>query len=401
MKVLFITPHYEPAWAYGGVVKTTAEWAHAYAAAAPSASVDVFTTTAGGDVELDVIANTPVKIGNITVTYFSRHPWMRRRYVSLKMFSALISNLAKYDLVHIVGLWTFGNVIAGRICRLYKIPYVVSVHGLLMPWALRHRKLRKQIFLHLVERAMLKRADGVMCSTDMEKRHYLSLNINDNAIVISNISALPDIDKGSSRDYFRRKYNLNDSTVMLFSGRIVENKGLHLTIAAFANIAKNNPEARLIVMGPEEGDFLKKVKEQIKTLNLDDKVTLLGMLTGNDYWNAMAGADLFVLNSYSENFGLVVAEALSVGLPVLISDQVGICDMVRRYDAGYVTTLDVDDIAEKMKEMINQPQMCKEMGLRGMQLVRDHYTPQRVGTQLSIVFEQIVKAHKIIQQRDE
>ncbi len=124
------------------------------------------------------------------------------------------------------------------------------------------------------------------------------------------------------------------------------------------------------------------------------------MLTGSDYWDAMAGADLFVLNSYSENFGNVVGEALSVGLPVLISDQVGIGDLVKQYSAGQITTLDPNDIAAKMIMMLSQSDKIKEMGRRGIKLVHENCTPDVVGRQLKKYFGEIVKIDKSGQKKD-
>lgn len=313
------------------------------------------------------------------------------------MVSALKKNISLYDVVHIVGLWTFGNMIASRICLRYDVPYIVSIHGMLMPWALSYHPIRKKIFLSLIERHTLRNAAGTICSTEMEKLHLSNLNIvrEDKIKVISNITRAAQFDIKKSRLRFRTKYNLTDSKALIFSGRLVENKGLHLSIAAFAKIIGEHPNTHFFIAGPEEDKSFERLKRQINQLKIADNIHYLGMLEDQDYWDALAGADLFVLNSYSENFGNVVTEALSVGTPVLISDQVGVKDLVTKYGAGIVTTLEIDKIAEAMRSILADSERLMEMGQRGIVLVKENCTDEVVGKQFLEYFEKISFEHKL------
>jgi len=382
-----------PAWSYGGIVRTVSEWSYALS---HYNSVNIYTMNADGNRELDVDANIPVKAGALNITYFSRCKWGRKRYVSLKIASALKKNIITYDIVHIIGLWTFGSMISSRLCLRQGVPYIVSLHGLLMPWALSHHPMRKKLFLWLVERNTLRNAAGVICSTDMEKVHLLKLNIvsEDKIEVISSITKSARFDLKESRSRFRTKYNLNNSKALIFSGRLVENKGLHLSIAAFAKIIEEHPDCYFFIAGPEEDKSFERLKRQIHQLKIADKVHYLGMLTDQDYWDALSGADLFVLNSYSENFGNVVTEALSVGTPVLISDQVGVKDLVTKYGAGIVTTLEIDKIAGAMRSMLADSERLKDMGQRGMVLVYENCNDEIVGKHLFEYFEKKSFEHK-------
>jgi glycosyltransferase involved in cell wall biosynthesis len=246
----------------------------------------------------------------------------------------------------------------------------------------------------LIEKRTLKGASSILCLTDMEMRNYGALNISHKVKVIPAITQPPEMDIQSRREHFRRRHQLQDSLVLLFSGRVVENKGLHLTVAALSRIIRYYPNVKLFVMGPSEDRTIDRVKSQVRDLGLEECFSYLGMRTGDDYWRAMAGADLFVLNSYSENFGNVVTEALSIGLPVLISDQVGIADLVRYYDAGRVTSLDVNDIANAMKIMLAEPEKLKETGRRGIRLVQENCTQDIVGKQMVDYLGSIAGANK-------
>ena len=393
MKVLFVSPFFEPAWSYGGIVQASSDWGNALS---HYTSVDVYTTTANGNRELDVEANIPFEVGALYTTYFSRNRWGKKRYVSLKMAFALKRNIITYDIVHIIGIWSFTSMITSRLCLRKNVPYVVSLHGMLMPWALKYHSMRKKLFLCLIERYTLRNAAGVICSTDLEKVNLLNLNIvsEDKIKVISNIMKLPLFDLQESRSRFRTIYNLNNSKALIFSGRLVINKGLHLSIAAFAKIIGEHPDCHFFIAGPEEDKSFGKLKKQIYQSKFSDKIHYLGMLTDQEYWDALSGADLFILNSYGENFGIVVTEALSIGRPVLISDQVGIKDLVTKYRAGIVTTLEIDKIAGAMRFLLADSEKLKEMGQRGIALVNENFTVEIVGKQLYEYFEKTAFEYK-------
>jgi glycosyltransferase involved in cell wall biosynthesis len=127
---------------------------------------------------------------------------------------------------------------------------------------------------------------------------------------------------------------------------------------------------------------------------LGDRVHFLGLLSGNDYWDALAGADLLVLNSYSENFAMAPAEALAIGIPVLLSDQVGIADLVFRYRAGVIVPLEVRATAEAMVAMLAEKNMLCEMGKNGVRLVHDQFSPDRVGKLFAAFLEDVVYEYR-------
>jgi len=179
--------------------------------------------------------------------------------------------------------------------------------------------------------------------------------------------------------------------VILFVGRLVENKGLHLTLAAFSNVVARFPEASLVVVGPAEDKSAAQVRLQVRTLGLEDRVLFTGLLTGQDYWDTVAGADLFVLNSYSENFGLAPAEALGLGVPVLLSDQIGIAESVLEYRAGVVAPLDIASISRSMEMMLSNRAELQTMGQNGCRLVSDRFSPAAVGRNFASLLEDVVQ----------
>lgn len=380
MRVLFVTPFYAESYVMGGMAIAPAQWAETLVAY--GLEVDVFTTTANGSDDLDVPLGVPIEHGGVSITYFPRLRQSGNLFVSLPLLHKCQQTMATYDIVHSIGLWTFPSIISSIIARRSKIPYALSLHGMLMPWAYNRHGMRKKLLLKLLEKKRISRAHSVFCTTDLEMRYFQQLGFGA-AEIVPNIVSPPDMDVDEARSRFRQRFRLENKTVLLFAGRLVRNKGVHLTISAFKKIAAKHPETKLIIVGPFEDEAGQLAQQQVMDLKLDERVLFLGLQTGLDYWDSIAGADLFVLNSYSENFGMAPAEALSVGIPVLLSDQVGIANLVRHYNAGEITSLDVDDIAETLNMMVADKDNLAAMGKNGIQLVQDHFSSIAVGQRLA------------------
>ena len=375
MRVLFVTPFYEPAWTYGGIVRASRDWAYALVHA--GVEVSVYTTTANGNCELEIPIKIPLDRNGVKVTYFPRLSWSGNRFLSLPLFQACLHNIGKFDIVHSIGLWTFPSFISSWIASAKNIPFIVSLHGMLMPWALQHNQLIKKIFFSFFERPRLTRSESVICCTKMEKDKFIEGKLDLPVCVIPNIVHFRNL--AVDPHNFRRQFNLSDAFIILFAGRIVKNKGLHLTLEAFARIAKLYKDAHLVIVGPVEDSSIALIKQNIQDLGIRNRISLTGLLTGNDYWDALSSADLFVLNSYSENFGLSPAEALAHGIPVVVSDQVGIAEYVTNYQSGWVVPLNIDAITDAFNAALSERKILPEMGKNGIRLVQENFSTSTVG----------------------
>ena len=388
MRVLFVTPFYAESWLMGGMAIAPAEWANTLTNC--GVEVDVFATSANGPADLKVPLGIPTRRDGVRVTYFPRIRKSGNLFISLPLYSACKKSIPTYDAVHSIGLWTFPSIVSSIIAKKFSIPYIISLHGMLMPWAYTRHKTRKKIFMELIERKRIRNASSIICSSPLELNYFEKSN-SGNSVVIPNVIPSPRIEVKEARKLFRQQYNLQNSIVLIFAGRLVRNKGIHLTIAAIKKIISKHPTTRLIIVGPFEDGSGDLAKEQVRKLRLDEHVLFLGPMHGNSYWSALAGADLFVLNSYSENFGMAPAEALSVGVPVLLSDQVGISELVLQYKAGKVTSLDINAISEAMNCMISDIEQLQKMGRNGIQLTQNHLSSVAIGQQFVTMLESIVQ----------
>jgi len=166
---------------------------------------------------------------------------------------------------------------------------------------------------------------------------------------------------------------VSDPTV-LFLGRIVPKKGLDLLIPAFAQTVAKRPDVRLILAGPDNDGYLSTIMRLIRLYGVQDSVRYVGMLVGQDKLDALRNAAFLVLPSYSENFGMVVIEALACQTPVVVSDRVNIWTRVAEAGAGLVTSCDTTSLASAMLEMLGNPSRIQEMGKKGRGLVEREFT---------------------------
>ena len=217
--------------------------------------------------------------------------------------------------VHFHGLWQFRYHALSRACRARRIPYIVSPHGMLEPWAWRHKRWKKWPYFHLLEKRFLAGAATLLATAEPEAKRLRQL------LPTQRVAALPlGFTSNASPDYDRARERLgwsSDERVMLFLSRLHEKKGLDLLLKALCAISRP-ANARVVIVG--DGD--PKYVHELRTLEAElhgklPPVTWEGAVWGEDRWPFFQGADLFCLPSHSENFALAVLEALQVGTPVL------------------------------------------------------------------------------------
>ncbi len=221
---------------------------------------------------------------------------------------------------HFHGLWNPSHSrLAIRLRKLGR-PYVVSPHGMLEPWAFRHRRWKKLPYFWLIERRFLLGAKAIFVTSDMEAKHL------ERVICHPRVEVLPlGCRDRCDPDYAAARGALGwpaDERVILFLSRIVVNKGLDLLFQAMAESECNWQGWRLVVVGGGEPDYVDSVQAMATAASARlPQVEWVGPVWGAARWPYLQGADLFCLPTHSENFGLAVLEALHVGTPVLTTDQ--------------------------------------------------------------------------------
>ena len=278
----------------------------------------------------------------------------------------LKKNHRDYDVVIVNGLWQYGSFGVWRALRDTATPYCVFTHGMLDPWFKKQyplKHLKKWLYWPWAEYRVLRDALTVFFTTEEERRlarRSFWLYHCDEIVIPYGING-PTGESAESREKFLQKFPLlRGKRSLLFLSRIHPKKGCDLLLHAFAKLVNSGgppPEGtgdlHLVMAGPDDSDFAQRMKSLAQTLGIADRVTWTGMLAGDLKWGAFHAADVFVLPSHQENFGIAVAEALACGLPVLISNKVNIWREVRMHGAGMVEADDQPSVDRMLQSWIS------------------------------------------------
>jgi glycosyltransferase involved in cell wall biosynthesis len=309
------------------------------------------------------------------VAYVFHNVWrIGGRYgLAPSMMWTLRATVVTYDLVHIHWLYNFASIAAARAAIAAGVPFVIQPRGSLDPFMRKKNTLMKRIYLATVGRPLLTRAAAVVFTAEQERDRASygrrrSEWIVPNGLDWSNYERLP------PRGTFRAAFPAVDGPFLLFLGRLSRQKGLDLLLGAFERIARARPDIWLVLAGPDHEGYESQVRSLSRQLGVAHRVLFPGMLTDQRKFAALVDAALFVLPSYSENFGGVITEALACGLPVVISDQVNIHGELSAAGAATVVTCSIDSVAAGIEAALDDTDLRRRMATLGPALVRERYT---------------------------
>ena len=285
------------------------------------------------------------------------------------------------DVIHIHGVWDPLLVAAARLGRRRGIPYVIRPAGMLDPWSLSQRRLKKRLAIALVYRRMLSGAVFIHALNADERDLIEPLGITAPTEVHAN-GVFPDaIELMYESGRFRADHpSLGDRQFFIFIGRLHYKKGLDILGDAYADYLDGGGDWHLVVAGPDEGareDFAGRIESK----GLSDRVHLVGPLYGAEKYRALGDAGAFVLPSRQEGFSNAILEALAGGLPVVITASCHFPE-VAESEAGLVTALDAKAFGTAMTRVSSDDIVARRMGKAGRQLVRQHYTWPVIAQQL-------------------
>lgn len=255
-------------------------------------------------------------------------PWLRQ-------------HLHEFDAIIVHGLWRYPSVGVWRVCHPRR-PYFVYVHGMLDPKFRRlfpFKHMAKTLTWKLWEHRVVRDAAALLFTCAEERR--LAQNsfrpYHAREAIVPYCVAEPPGDPPSQRAAFESAFPmLQGKTIILFLSRIHPKKGCDVLLDAFSRVAKLHPALRLVMAGPDPVGWQAALERHARQLGVADRILWTGMLTGDLKWGAFRSADLFVLPSHQENFGIAVVEALACGVPVLITRGVNIWREIESDGAGLI-----------------------------------------------------------------
>jgi glycosyltransferase involved in cell wall biosynthesis len=351
--------------------------------------VHVVTTDCNGPERLRTALETPVTEEGVTYRFFARQS--RLYTFSHPLARWLARHTPEYDLVHIHALFSHASTAAALAARRSGVPYIVRPLGTLNRWGMEHRRpwLKRVSFL-LLERRILEHAAAVHYTSEQERIEAEQAGCNGRPFVIPNPV---EVRSGAGGGAFAARFPaVAGRKVVLFLSRIDEKKGLDLLLAAFASVRRKCADALLVIAGDGPRELMARLRLRADNLGIAGDVIWAGFLEGRDKLSALETASVFVLPSYSENFGVAVVEAMAVRLPVLVSDQVGICREIAQAAAGIVVPCDPADIGNAMTHVLENPDLAERLGRNAEMLVRSRFSIETVTDQLISMYDRVLPA---------
>lgn len=301
--------------------------------------------------------------------------------------AAALDSFGKTDILHDNGIWLPHNHRLAALAERCSIPRVVSTRGMLEPWALRHKRLKKRLAWWLYQHRDLKRARCHIATGEAEarnlQRHGLGVPI---ATVPNGVDVPEEWPRGV--DAGAEKAVRGGPRTALFLGRIYPVKGLPMLVEAWANVRPSGWILR--IAGPDEAGHRKQVEKAVVTAGLEQVVSFVGPLGSEMKKSAFFDAELFVLPTHSESFGIVVAEALAHGVPVLTTTGAP-WSILREGGCGWWVDATVDGIAKGLRQATNlDPQTLRSMGAKGRVLVSAQFGWKHIADLMLSAYEAIL-----------
>jgi len=270
----------------------------------------------------------------------------------------LAEEAARFDAVVVDGIWQYHSYAARSALKGSAIPYFVFTHGMLGPWfkqkyPLKH--LKKWLYWPWADYRVLRDARAVIFMCEEERRlakQSFWLYQAAEAVAIPGTASPPERERELAECFLNEIRLPRDSRIILFLGRINEVKGCDILVQSFARIAHHDSRLRLVIAGPDEDNWRAKLLEIGLRLGVSDRIVWTGMLKGDSKWGALYASDILCLPSHHENFGLVVAEALACGKPVLISNKVNIWREIESDQVGFVDDDTVEGTVRNLRNWL-------------------------------------------------
>lgn len=316
------------------------------------------------------------------VREYGRVPLLRKLHFSRGLSRCLFDRSESIDLIHSHGLWRMPNIYAARAARHRRIPIVVSPRGMLSKPALRFSRRSKALFWHLAQKSALEGTECFHATSDAECEDIRKFGIRSPVTVIPNGVDLPD-DDGLRRSTWPRSRGAQRT--LLFLGRIHPKKGVDGLVAAWSKVEAEFAGWRLRIVGPGEPAHLQSVRDAIRQLAAQ-RVSVEGAVYGEQKWRTISEADLFILPSHNENFGIAVAESLACGRPVITTKATPWREVETRRCGWWIDGRQAS-IEAALRIALSAPvEILDEMGARGAAWVKHAFTWDSVGEKLAQVY---------------
>lgn len=396
MKILQINASYKPAYIYGGPTMSVGKLCEevggrksedgGFNSAQPDnrtslnvSQLEVYTTLANGTEELNHPSGVIQLVEGVPVRYFKRCT-KDHSHFSPALLWCLWKNVKTFDVVHIHAWWNLVSVLSCWIAVIRGVPVVLTPRGTLSPYSFINKNNRiKSIFHFLLGKPILQKVHFHLTS-EKELLDTQKLIKGKSFQVIPNFVQLS--------ENLPEHISFETKTLeLIFLSRIEHKKGLELL---FDSLSALSIPFHLSIAGSGEEDYVKSLKLQAEGLKIKPYITWIGQVNPEDKFKLLAQHHLLVLPSYDENFANVVIESLSVGTPVLLSEQVGLSDYIKQKQLGLVCDRKHQDFRNAIIELGNNRALLAEISKRSSSQIKKDFNANLLRNQYLELYQNII-----------
>jgi glycosyltransferase involved in cell wall biosynthesis len=362
-------------------------------AAEAGVEVTILTTDSNGDVgqaSLDVEFDRPIFQDGYQIRYFRCSPFRRYKF-SLGLLQWLAKHAKEYDLAHIHALFSPVSSLAATVARSQGLPYILRPLGTLDPADLQKKRQLKQLYAAVLERPNLAGAAAIHFTSDQEAKISERFGTLSRDLVLP-LGVKPVAQNLQARQAIRDRYQIPDRRpLILFMSRLDPKKGFDLLIPALQQLVTEEQDFHFVLAGSnaQDPDYEQQISQQIQGSALAERTTIAGFVSGEQKAALLQAADLFVLPSHYENFGIAVAEAMVAGVPVVISDQVYIWEQIQQSESGWVCDCTVPGLVAQLRQALADPQERSRRGENAQSYALQHYS-------WSAIAQQIIEHYRVL-----
>jgi glycosyltransferase involved in cell wall biosynthesis len=302
------------------------------------------------------------------------------------MKKALSQAVPGFDVVHLHSVFLWPTWAAARVAERSGVPYVVSPHGMLVRDLVRRKsRLLKLVWTRLIERQTLASGSAIHVTAEKELDELRRFDFNlpvvwvvPNGVDGPDVYSLQNVDDLPGAEQFA-----------LFLGRINWKKGLDRLIKAWKDV----PDVTLLIAGNDEESYQRELEHLATKTGVAERIRFVGMVQGDSKWCLFRDAELFILPSHSENFGISVLEAMFMGCPVVVTPEVGLAEAIAESEAGLVVAGDPTSLGGEIRKLLSDLGRRQKMGANGRRLASTRYSWRRVAGQMVDKYQMIITDH--------
>ena len=344
-----------------------------------TAYIQLLANELGKLTELHIVSHKekhPINIKNSTIHYISPSVLNGMK----KEWKTLLQEIHP-DIIHINCCWMPGCAFTQKWAQQLGYKVVLTPHGMLEPWIIkRHHWTKKIPALLLYQKRAIIKADYLHATAKSEKENLLKLGYNNKIEIIAN---------GIEVKNIALKTSWNRKKEILFLSRIHIKKGINFLIEATANLKTELQGYTINIAGECEESYINELKQLASKLGVENLIHFIGGVYGDKKWELFKKADLFVLPTHSENFGIVVAEALACGTPV-ITTQGTPWQELESYHCGWWTEIGTEATTKALKEFLQCTEtQLEQMGKNGRKLIEEKYSSQKVAQDMVELYKKV------------